>query len=89
MTDVRVSIRRLTFDGFALNAAQARDARRAVEVELGRLLTENALPSAFAVSGARPRLPGRPLDAGAWRDPGTLGSQVAHALFTGFGGRTK
>jgi hypothetical protein len=87
--DVRVSIRSLTFDGFAMNAAEARVARGAVERELGRLLTENGLPPAFAASGARPRLSGRPLEAGSWGDPGALGSQVAHALFRGFGGRTR
>jgi hypothetical protein len=88
MTDVRVSIGRLTFDGFALSAADARSARRAVEFELGRLLGQNELPSSLTASGARPRLSRRPLDVGPWRDAGALGSQVAQALYRGFGGRT-
>jgi DNA-binding GntR family transcriptional regulator len=89
MTRVRVSIRRLAFDGFALDARQARTARRAVETELGRLLTENALPTALAEGGARARLSARPLEAGAWRDPRDLGSQVAHALYGGLGGAAR
>jgi hypothetical protein len=89
MTRVQVSIRRLAFDGFALDAREARTARRAVETELGRLLTENTLPAGLAEGGARARLSRRPLEAAPWRDPRDLGSQVAHVLFNGFGGTTR
>jgi hypothetical protein len=86
MTRVRVTIGRLAFDGFALDARGARSARRAVEAELGRLLAENELPARFAQGGARPRLSRRPLEIGSWSDPRDLGSQVGRALFDGFGG---
>jgi hypothetical protein len=86
MTKVRVSIGRLAFDGFALDARDARAARRAVETELGRLLAENELPASFAQGGARGRLSRRPLQVGSWRTPHDLGSQVGRALFAGFGG---
>jgi hypothetical protein len=93
MTQVRVSIGRLAFDGFALDARAARTARRAVESELSRLLAENELPASFAQGGARGRLSRRPLEVGSWRDPRDLGSQVGRALFNGFrgttGGRTR
>jgi hypothetical protein len=86
MTNVRVSIGRLGLDGFSLSPGDARVVRRSVESELGRLLSENDLPPRLAESGARPRLSRRPLELGAWRDPRDLGTQVAHTLFTGFGG---
>jgi hypothetical protein len=86
MTQVRVSIGRLAFAGFALDARGARAARQAVETELGRLLAENELPASLAQGGARGRLSRRPLEVGSWRDPRDLGSQVGRALFDGFGG---
>jgi hypothetical protein len=85
---VELSIGRLAFDGVDFSPREARAARHAVEAELTRLLGGGELPPRLARGGAVGRLSRRPLQVGAWADPGDLGVQVARALYTGLGGGT-
>ena len=85
MTELRVRIGRLSFDGFELDQTDARAIRRAAEAELGRLLADTPIPVApRAVTS-----PNEPLTAGSWRTPQELGIQVAQALHRGLGGSSR
>jgi hypothetical protein len=82
-TSVRLRIHRLTLDGFDLDPRQARAVRRAVEAELGALLSAGALPARMRSGGSARRLPGLAPAVGAWTDAGDLGRQVARAVYGG------
>jgi hypothetical protein len=87
MTELRVRIRRLALDGFDLDAADARTVHHAVEAELARLLAGAPVPARLLAGGDTTRMPGAPLQIGAWSTPDDLGAQVARALHNGLGRR--
>ena len=80
---VRLSIGRLAFDGFALDARQRRSVRQAVVAELGVLLADGGLPPRVRRGGSARRPPGGALRIGPWTDSEDLGRQVARALHEG------
>src|SRR5215470_4677091 len=80
---VNVSVGRLILDGFDLPPGSAGQVRAAFQRELMRLLASGELPSGMRAGGARRRLPGGPLDVGAWTDPADLGSRIARAIHEG------
>jgi hypothetical protein len=82
-TAVRLHIGRLSLDGFSLEPGQERRVRASLEKELGRLLTEEALPDRLRSGGAVPYLPGGALNIAGWKDPADLGRQIARALMKG------
>ncbi len=87
MTEVRISIGRLSLVGFDVDVAEAGVVRRAVETELGRLLSAGELPASLAAGRTSARLSRRPLQIQASRDAHHLGAQVGQALYRGLGGR--
>jgi hypothetical protein len=86
MTELRISIGRVTLDGFEPEAVEPREVRRALEAELRRLLAGAPLPAGLTAARTSPRLSSRPLQLATWRDSGDLGAQVARALYRGLGG---
>ena len=78
-----VTVGRLVLDGFDLPPGGSRLVRAALHRELIRLLSSGDLPSGIQAGGARRRLPGGPLDVGAWTDPADLGSRIARAIHEG------
>lgn len=86
MTEVRISIGRLTLDGFELDAADAARVKRALAAEVTRLLGTGPLPPGLVQGRSSASLSRRPLRIAVWRDPGDLGGQVGRALVGGLGG---
>lgn len=86
MTEVRISIGRLTLDGFELDAADAGRVKHALAAEVSRLLSGGGLPPGLTEGRTTTTLSRRPLRIAAWRDPTDLGAQVGRALVRGLGG---
>lgn len=84
--NIRLHIERVVLDGLDLSQAEAEGVRASLEAELTRLLAAGLAPQ-FLSSGAYSSLPGSRLESGE-RTPtqaGTLGSQVAQAVYGGIG----
>lgn len=80
---VSVRVGRLVLNGFDLPPGGDGEVRAAFQRELIRLLSAGDLPSGMRSGGVRRRLPGGPLDIGAWTDPADLGSRIARAIHEG------
>lgn len=82
--EVRVHIDRLIVDGPAMGRADRNQLAAALSTELGRLITENGLPSGVAGGLAVPATPGGPV-SGSAADPDAYGRALAGAVYAGLG----
>ncbi len=89
MNDVRLHIERLVLDGVPVGPGGAALVGEAVEAELTRLVAAEGLGPALLSGGAHPVLRGASLRTGASTGPRELGVDIARAVHSGLGGRTK
>jgi len=88
-TRVSVRIERLTLAGIALEGAEAKHMRAALEAELSRMLMTSDLAGVFASAGAAPSVAARDIQMPTARRGAratALGGVVAHSLFEAMGG---
>jgi len=83
MTDIHVTIDRLTLEGIDPGAGGAR-LGAAVAAELGRLLAEGGLATEWRGGGARRAVRGGAVDAAAG-GPDALAANIAAAIYGGLG----
>jgi hypothetical protein len=80
--NVELHIEELVLHGFAAGGSRAIAA--AIEAELGRMLTANGLPRAFAGSTSIDTLDGGSFEARGDAPPQAMGNDIARAVHGGF-----
>jgi hypothetical protein len=81
--NIQLHIERLVLDGLTLGPGDGARIQAALEMELGRLLTERGLPVS-QVGDALPVVQGGQIQMNAVTPPAQLGAQIAHAVYAGF-----
>lgn len=85
MMNIHLQIGSLILDGISVLPHQRAALQRAVESELGRLLSEQGLGSGLSGGGALRELSGGTIQAPEGNDPVAFGQQIARAVFGGIG----
>ena len=88
---INLHVERLILDGLPVARHQAAQVHAAFESELSRLLTLHGLDASLmsGASLARLNVGELRLPRGAAGDPAQLGTQIAAAVYGGFGGEVK
>jgi hypothetical protein len=81
--NVRLHIERLVIDGVPVPAGGGRRMEAAVTKELTRLLARGKLHPALGSGGAIPQLRGGTIHLDAGRNPASMGTQLARAIYGG------
>jgi len=83
MMNINLHIGSLILDGIEVPPQQRPALQSALEMELGRLLSEQGLASGLLGGGAVRELPGGTIQAPQGNDPAAFGQQIARAVFGG------
>ena len=83
--NINVEIEQLVLDGFMLTRRDRLRLKTNMEAELGRLLAADGLAAHLLESGAVPQLQGGGFQIQPDQDAGTLGKQIAQAVYQGLG----
>jgi len=83
MMNINLRIENLILDGIEVSPQQRPALQSALEMELGRLLSEQGLASGLTRGGAIRELRGGTIQVSAGGDPATLGQQIARAVYGG------
>ena len=83
--NINVEIENLILDGFTLTQRERLRLKASVEAELGRLLAADGLAAHLLESGDVPHLQGGAFQYHPGQDAGTLGKQIAQAVYEGIG----
>jgi hypothetical protein len=87
--NINVSIERLILEGISLPHSQRPLIQAAVEAELARLLAADGLAHHLMEGGTLPAIPGGSIQLASNGNPGTLGQQIAQAVYGGIGGNKR
>ena len=85
--DVRLHIERLVLDGLDVTPAQRTTLARALEGELGRLISAGGVSGELVAGLSVPSMQAGASRVGAPFDPVGFGHEIARALYGGIGGR--
>jgi hypothetical protein len=77
---IAVRIERLVLDGLAVTPVEGQRVRRAVEAEIGRLLTAAGPPRLTVAGGAAPAVVAPPLQLSGDETPTALGMRIAGSV---------
>jgi len=80
---INLHIGSLILDGIEVSPQQRPALQSALEMELGRLLSEQGLGSSLLGGGAIRELPGGTFQAPQGNDPAAFGQQIARAVYGG------
>lgn len=83
--NVNLNIERLVLEGFSLRPGEHLLVRAATERELSRLLFEGGISQQMLSGGAMPRLSAADIRVAGDADAGTIGRQIAQAVYGGIG----
>jgi hypothetical protein len=83
MMNINLRIENLILDGIEVSPQQRPALQSALEMELGRLLSEQGLASSLLGGGALRELPGGTIQAPQGDDPAAFGQQIARAVYGG------
>lgn len=83
--NVSLHIERLVLEGLDIAPGQRHLLQSAVEIELGRLLTEGGVASEIAAGGALSTLAGNSMQLHHGNGPAELGRKIAGAVYGGIG----
>ena len=86
-SNINLHIERLILDGVPLSHGQRPLVQAAVEAELARLLTSGGLSAELQSGGALRHVPGGNIQLSSDGNPHRLGQQIAHAVYSGIGGK--
>jgi hypothetical protein len=86
MTEINLHIERVILRGFDLPPGQHGELQTALTAELTRLLSEGALAPSLLVGGAFAERTRIRMDVPHQPEPGSIGVQLAGAVFSGLGG---
>lgn len=84
--NIQLHIERLVLDGLPITRSQRPLVQAAVEAELARLLAADGLSPIVVAGGVLPRVPAGDIQLTKDDDPGSLGQQIARAVYRGIGG---
>lgn len=84
---IELHIDRLLLDGLPFAQREAALVKAAVELELGRLMAAGQIDASLASAAAIPMLRGGSIAAPRNAEPGRTGTQIAAAVYAGFGER--
>ncbi|HEX8267917.1 MAG TPA: hypothetical protein VF596_21140 [Pyrinomonadaceae bacterium] len=83
--NINLHIERLILDGLPLEAKDSATLHSAVEVELGRLLSQNTDVSNWQSGGAVPSVRADAIQLKAESSPAQIGRQIAGSIYGGIG----
>lgn len=83
--NISLHIDRLVLNGISLSPAQRPVLQAAMEAELGRLLAENGMGSAWKMGGAVPSIAAPQIQLSPEGTPTQWGHQIAHSVYRGIG----